>query len=121
MRRSARSERRKETTVMHARIVALTLAAALSLVLGLLGACGPVPESGGEVAEEVAQAPDSRVELVTEDGLPGESYAVLATDGAWCWFGDPRAVFYEGEHRRTFVGFVTSTGDVTLAHYDHDS
>lgn len=95
--------------------------AVLSGTLGLLGACGPAPETGGEVVEEIAQVPDSRVELVIEDGLPGESYAVLATDGAWCWFGDPRAVFYRGEHRRTFVGFVTSTGDVTLAHYDHDS
>ncbi|MCK4511845.1 BNR-4 repeat-containing protein, partial [bacterium] len=106
---------------MSSRTVAFLLVAVLLGALGLLGACGPVPEPGGEVVEEVAQAPDSRVELVIEDGLPGESYAALATDGAWCWFGDPRAVFHEGEHRRTFVGFVTSTGDVTLAHYDHDS
>jgi hypothetical protein len=107
--------------VTSSRTVALLLIAVLSVTLGLLGACGPAPEPGGEVVEEVAQAPDSRVELVVEDGLPGESYAVLAEDGAWCWFGDPRAVFHEGEHRRTFVGFVTSTGDVTLVHYDHDS
>ncbi|MCK4409325.1 MAG: BNR-4 repeat-containing protein, partial [Candidatus Eisenbacteria sp.] len=54
-------------------------------------------------------------------GLRGESYAALTSDGAWCWFGDPRAVFHEGEHRRTYAGFVTSSGDLALAQFDHDS
>lgn len=58
---------------------------------------------------------------MTEDGLPGESYATLASDGAWSWFGDPRAVFHGGEHRRTYVGFVTAIGDIGLAQFDHDS
>ena len=25
----------------------------------------------------------------------------LNDSGAWCWFGDPRALYYQGAHRRT--------------------
>ncbi|MFP4367609.1 MAG: BNR-4 repeat-containing protein [Bacteroidales bacterium] len=44
---------------------------------------------------------------------------VFSEDGAWCWFSDPRAVYYEGNHKRTYAGFVTSGGDITVAFYDH--
>lgn len=107
--------------MIPSRIAALLLAVALSASLGVLGACGPIPSPAADVAEEQAGAPGARVRLVTENGLPGESYAELASDGAWSWFGGPRAVFHAGGHRRTYAGFVTSTGDVALAHFDHDS
>ncbi|MFW6690700.1 BNR-4 repeat-containing protein [Streptomyces sp. MAR4 CNX-425] len=45
----------------------------------------------------------------------------LAPSGAWCWFGDPRAVHHRGRHRRTFVGYITSFGDIRVTQYDHDS
>ncbi len=108
----------KERTMISSRIVVLSLTAAF---LVLLSACGPAPDPSVEVAAELVDAPDSSVELLTEDGLPGESYAVLASDGAWSWFGDPRAVFHEGEYRRTYAGFVTSIGDIALVQFDHDS
>jgi hypothetical protein len=41
--------------------------------------------------------------------------------GAWSWFGDPRAVYYQGRHRRTYVGWVARDGSIELASYDHDS
>lgn len=50
-----------------------------------------------------------------------ESYETLAEDGAWCWFSDPRSVYHEGEHQRTYTGFVTSTGDITIVSKDHQS
>jgi hypothetical protein len=37
-------------------------------------------------------------------------------DGAWSWFGDPRAVHYQG---RTYVGWVARDGDVKVSAYDH--
>lgn len=40
----------------------------------------------------------------------------LAADGVWTWFNDPRAVTYNG---KTYVGFITSTGDVQIVSYDH--
>jgi len=45
----------------------------------------------------------------------------LASSGGWCWFGDPRGVYHEGLHRRTFVGWVSGRGDIQVASYDHDS
>jgi hypothetical protein len=41
--------------------------------------------------------------------------------GAWSWFADPRAVFHAGAHRRTYVGWVDTAGDVRVASHDHDS
>jgi len=41
--------------------------------------------------------------------------------GAWCWFADPRAVFHAGAHRRTYVGWLDTSGDVCVAAHDHDS
>lgn len=45
----------------------------------------------------------------------------VVADGAWSWFGDPRAVHHEGAHRRTYVGYVTSQGDVAVSSYDRDT
>jgi rhamnogalacturonyl hydrolase YesR len=48
-----------------------------------------------------------------------EDYATLASDGAWCWFSDPRAVYFKGQHERTYMGFVSSTGDIFVQSNDH--
>jgi PKD repeat protein len=37
-------------------------------------------------------------------------------DGAWSWFGDPRAVTHEG---RTYVGWVDHEGDIKVSSFDH--
>ena len=39
-------------------------------------------------------------------------------DGAWSWFGDPRAVTYDG---RTYVGWVDLEGDIKVSSFDHAS
>jgi hypothetical protein len=51
----------------------------------------------------------------------GESYQSFTEDGAWCWFSDPRAIFYEGSHKRTYAGWVDSAGNIVVGYYDHDS
>ena len=40
-------------------------------------------------------------------------------DGAWSWFGDPRAVTYTGAHTRTYAGWVDLEGDIKVSSYDH--
>ncbi|CAN5606093.1 hypothetical protein BH20ACT19_BH20ACT19_10380 [soil metagenome] len=42
-------------------------------------------------------------------------------DGGWSWFQDPRAITHTGEHTRTYVGWVTPAGDVTVGSYDHET
>jgi len=47
-----------------------------------------------------------------------ESFKDLTADGAWCWFADPRAVHYEGNYKRTYVGWVNKAGDIMIASCD---
>jgi protocatechuate 3,4-dioxygenase beta subunit len=52
-------------------------------------------------------------------GVPaGTRAGELVADGAWCWFQDPRAVHFHGHHDRTYIGYVTSTGDVDVVSED---
>jgi hypothetical protein len=45
----------------------------------------------------------------------------IAADGAWCWFGDPRAVYHAGQRKRTYVGWVTRAGDIRIGALDHET
>ncbi|CAN5476520.1 hypothetical protein BH20ACT17_BH20ACT17_02700 [soil metagenome] len=42
-------------------------------------------------------------------------------DGGWSWFGDPRAVYFAGRHRRTYIGWTSRDGEVMIASFDHRS
>ena len=50
---------------------------------------------------------------------PGEDFLSFAEDGAWCWFSDPRAVYFEGKYKRTYAGWMDSNGDVVIGYFDH--
>jgi hypothetical protein len=41
--------------------------------------------------------------------------------GAWIWFSDPRAVYYDGRHRRSYATWVSASGNAMLGSYDHDT
>ncbi|WP_209388406.1 BNR-4 repeat-containing protein [Rhodohalobacter sp. SW132] len=43
---------------------------------------------------------------------------VFNPDGGWCWFQDERAIIDEG---KLLIGSVSSTGDITLTHYNFES
>ena len=43
----------------------------------------------------------------------------LTNDGAWCWFGDPRAVHYSGDKEQTYFGWINSKGDIMISAYNH--
>jgi hypothetical protein len=59
-------------------------------------------------------------ELPADAGEKGEAYLSLTDDGAWCWFSDPRAVYFKGKYSRTYSGWVDSLGNITIGFYDHD-
>ncbi len=61
------------------------------------------------------------VGLDRDMGLPGEACLTVTPDGAWSGFGGPRALYHEGEHRRTYVTWVNSVGDLRIAYFDHDT
>ncbi|OJV36095.1 MAG: hypothetical protein BGO33_08595 [Bacteroidia bacterium 43-41] len=41
-----------------------------------------------------------------------------AENAAWCWFSDPRAVYYKGEKEAIYYGFINSSGDVMAKSFD---
>lgn len=45
----------------------------------------------------------------------------LTDDGGWCWFSDPRAVYFKGIHNQIYSGWVKSNGDIEVVSYDLDS
>lgn len=59
--------------------------------------------------------------VISIDALCQGEPIQLTDDGAWCWFSDPRAIYYEGNFQRTYAGWITSTGDVTVGFYDHQT
>ncbi|MFY0599466.1 MAG: glycoside hydrolase family 88 protein [Cyclobacteriaceae bacterium] len=63
----------------------------------------------------------SKHSLNAKNANNSESYQSLTFNGAWCWFSDPRAVYYEGQYKRTYSGWVDNYGDIHVAFYDHDT
>lgn len=59
--------------------------------------------------------------LKTDDAPSSEEYQSMTFNGAWCWFSDPRAVYYEGNYKRTYSGWVDNFGDIHIGYYDHET
>lgn len=53
--------------------------------------------------------------------VSSEQYQSMTFNGVWSWFSDPRAVYYEGKHKRTYAGWIDNYGDVHIGFYDHDT
>ena len=39
-------------------------------------------------------------------------------DAAWCWFSDPRAIYYKGNREQVYYGFINGKGDVRVSSHD---
>ena len=56
--------------------------------------------------------------LCAQDSYSG---TVVADEGAWCWFADPRALHYEnasGTINATYIGYIDVHGNVKATQYD---
>ena len=58
-------------------------------------------------------------EKSSKASIPAESCQNFSHDGAWCWFSDPRAIYFEGAKKATYAGWVNSSGDIVIGVYDH--
>ena len=61
--------------------------------------------------------------VVTMSLTAQETYSssIVADEGAWCWFADPRALHYEntsGTINATYVGYIDVHGNVKATQYD---
>ena len=59
--------------------------------------------------------------LIKKQAVASENYQSITHNGAWCWFSDPRAVYYEGKYKRTYAGWIDNYGDVHVGYFDHDT
>jgi hypothetical protein len=50
---------------------------------------------------------------------PRAQRTVRLGPGGWCWFTDPRALYFAGRRRRTYVGWISRAGDLVVASFDH--
>jgi len=55
---------------------------------------------------------------IYDEWIHNNEPVVFNSDGGWCWFQDERALIDNG---LLVFGSVSSTGDITLTHYDLDS
>jgi hypothetical protein len=51
----------------------------------------------------------------SNSALAQTNFAMLNTDGGWCWFSDPRALFHNG---KLYYGYVKSNGKTALDVFD---
>src|SRR5271157_724482 len=49
----------------------------------------------------------------------GANFTSATDNGAWTWYGNPVAVYHEGTYKKTYVGWISNTGVVSVATYDH--
>jgi hypothetical protein len=52
---------------------------------------------------------------------PGEQFTAITNDGMWTWYGEPKAVYFEGKHKRTYMTWNTRSGAKGIGYYDHDA
>ena len=67
----------------------------------------------------LAPAQKAKTSFAKNTGTDSENYQSATFNGSWCWFSDPRAVYYEGKHQRTYMGWIDNWGDIVVGFYDH--
>lgn len=92
------------------------------------GDLGDFSVADGAVANITVTAEDGTTQKVYsiafKEILPpfmAEGTSELTNDGTWCWFQDPRAVYYEGSKKQTYTGWITHDGKVQVASYNHET
>lgn len=51
----------------------------------------------------------------------GADFTSATDNGAWTWYGNPVAVYHEGTYKKTYMGWISNTGVVSVATYDHSA
>jgi len=59
--------------------------------------------------------------FATQPPLAQKGMDTLTVDGAWCWFAEPRAIYYKGAKEQTYFSWVTRDGHIEVASYNHET
>lgn len=52
-------------------------------------------------------------------GSPGEGFPLAAKSAAWTFFTDSRAVYHEGQAKKTYAGYIDAVGSIRAFSLDH--
>jgi hypothetical protein len=52
---------------------------------------------------------------------PGEQFTAITNDAMWTWYAEPKSVYYEGKHKRTYMTWTLRSGKKGIGYYDHDT
>jgi hypothetical protein len=52
---------------------------------------------------------------------PGADFTSITDNGAWTWYGNPDAVYYEGKYKKTYVGWISNNAAISVGTYDHET
>lgn len=63
----------------------------------------------------------AKTKISVNSGKNSESFRSFTFNGSWCWFSDPRAIYYEGKYKRTYAGWIDNYGNITIGTYDHET
>lgn len=104
-----------------AAVAAAPLAGADAVVTTRTTATSAVADAAGgtSVALPLTRGAGSTTPGVRAPRTAAAEEQVMTADGAWCWFGDPRAVRHKGRHDRTYLGWLTRTGEIQVGAYEH--
>jgi len=106
---------RKELLIDHTAVTADL--ADFPLFVDLSGDTDIPTKSLSSGLDIVATADDATTVLGSEVLATG-TIDSFSDNGAWCWFSDPRAIYYNG---KTYIGSIRSAGDIVVLSYDHSS
>jgi hypothetical protein len=95
------------------KIVSTAVAAAVLATPVALGSSA----AEAAVSRRPVQA-EAKVSMATTSAYTQAYTQQLAGSGAWCWFGDPRAVYHKGQYSKTYVGWIDRNNNIVVASHD---
>jgi hypothetical protein len=49
----------------------------------------------------------------------GANFTSITNNGSWTWYGNPDAVYYEGKYKKTYMGWISNNGVISVGSYNH--
>ena len=81
--------------------------------------CRPVSVTGVSLTARSHDFNATATPITGHAGMTDAIGYLFAPDGAWCWFQDPRAVYFNRQHERTYAGWMTGHGNLEVGAFDH--
>jgi len=69
----------------------------------------------------IVTAQNSKILFEKNTGINSDSYLSATFNGSWSWSSDPTTVYFESQHKRTYMSWIDNWGDIVVGFYDHNT